>query len=108
MDKLNESVLSTYPIPEDLVALLPQYLERRDIDVNDLKTALRESNYELIYRIGHNMKGNGSSYGFDRLSEIGEDLVNGCKTQNLRLLTDATNALEKELIEIKSTLFLEH
>ena len=83
MDQMNDAGLSAYKIPEDLIMHIPQYLSRREGDLIELKSALREGKFDVIYKIGHNMKGNGSSYGFDRLSSIGENLVSACKTQDL-------------------------
>lgn len=54
--------------------LLPNYLARRADDVAALSDALERSDFELIARTGHNMRGNGVSFGFPELSDVGADI----------------------------------
>jgi HPt (histidine-containing phosphotransfer) domain-containing protein len=55
-------------------ALLPRFLEHRRRDVVTLRAALEQGDFETIGRIGHNMAGNGASYGFPEMSTIGRHL----------------------------------
>jgi HPt (histidine-containing phosphotransfer) domain-containing protein len=54
--------------------LLPRFLEHRERDVVSLRAAVEREDFETIARIGHNMRGNGQSYGFPDLGTIGECL----------------------------------
>ena len=56
---------------EHLEGILTGYLERRRKDVSAVDAALERNDYEAIRTVGHNMKGSGSGYGLDRISEIG-------------------------------------
>jgi HPt (histidine-containing phosphotransfer) domain-containing protein len=55
-------------------ALLPRFLEHRRRDAATIRTALECRDFETIGRLGHNMSGNGVSYGFPEISAIGECL----------------------------------
>jgi HPt (histidine-containing phosphotransfer) domain-containing protein len=55
-----------------IAALLPRYLEHREADVTALRDALEREDYEAVARIGHNLRGNGVSFGFPELRAIGE------------------------------------
>jgi HPt (histidine-containing phosphotransfer) domain-containing protein len=52
--------------------LLPNYLARRAQDVTELQRALEQADFETIARIGHSLRGNGTSFAFPEVSAIGE------------------------------------
>jgi PAS domain S-box-containing protein len=58
-------------VGERLREILPGYMERRQSDVAALAEALRREDFESARIIGHRMKGSGSGYGLDELTEIG-------------------------------------
>jgi HPt (histidine-containing phosphotransfer) domain-containing protein len=55
-------------IPDEMRA---KYIERRQRDLEELKQALGAGNLEPFQRIGHQLKGNGATYGYDELGELG-------------------------------------
>lgn len=57
-------------VDPELRSLLPKYLENRKKDLDNLRTAHKESDFEFIRKTSHTIKGHGSSYGFIRLTEI--------------------------------------
>jgi HPt (histidine-containing phosphotransfer) domain-containing protein len=61
-------------VDEDLQDLIPGYLENRKRDVARLTSALDNADFQTIRTIGHQMKGSGGGYGFDRITEIGRAL----------------------------------
>jgi HPt (histidine-containing phosphotransfer) domain-containing protein len=67
------------PAPADntrdpaLAPLLPAYFERRAADARLLAAALAEHDYAQVAAIGHRLKGLGSTYGHDAISEAGRD-----------------------------------
>lgn len=66
--------ISEYRItPEDETGrrLLCRYLERRRTELDDLRRALAARDFQLIARIGHNLRGSGSAYELGRISQIG-------------------------------------
>ena len=64
---------------EDLV---PIFLKNQLEDVESIVEACEQGDFEKIQILGHNMKGNGSAYGFDAISEIGASLEQCAKKRN--------------------------
>lgn len=61
-------------IDKDFIDIVPDYLSRRQDDLNSINKLLQEENYEDIKRIGHKMAGSGAGYGFDFISIKGKEL----------------------------------
>lgn len=61
------------------------YIQRRKEDFESLKTALQNADASLFKKIGHQLKGNASSFGFDELAELGKKMetVDGSNIQTL-------------------------
>lgn len=64
----------------DLIkAKRPGYLLKRHEDAHKLRALLSEKNWTEIQMIGHQLKGNGATFGFIEISEIGAALEAGAK-----------------------------
>lgn len=61
-------------VDSEIRALVPNYLRRRRDEVEKLKCLLRDGDYMAIKEIGHNLKGTGFGFGFQVLSDLGEQL----------------------------------
>lgn len=61
----------------DLADIIPGYLEHRIRDIGLIKEALETGDFEAIRVAGHQMRGSGSGYGFDAITEIGLLLEEG-------------------------------
>jgi len=59
---------------DDIEELIPEYLEKRRMDVLACRVALEAEDFAAIRRLGHNMKGTGSGYGFPELTELGGEI----------------------------------
>lgn len=59
------------PFDDDLRHLLPEYVRRRTKDLDGMKAALNNRDFEAIARLAHQIRGNGENYGFGALTEIG-------------------------------------
>jgi CheY-like chemotaxis protein len=57
-----------------LAARIPAFLEHRRQDVATMKDALARADFETIERLGHGMRGAGTSFGFPVITDIGADL----------------------------------
>ena len=66
-------------IPEEMRT---KYLERRKQDYADCLVALDKSDYETFLRIGHQLKGNASSFGFDDLGMIANEIEHGAQLKD--------------------------
>lgn len=62
------------PADETGGRLLRNYLERRRAELGDLRLALEREDFQLIARIGHNLRGSGAAYQLIRISALGERL----------------------------------
>jgi hypothetical protein len=49
-------------------------MAQRQAEQAAIADALLSRNFEALRKIGHNMNGAGASYGFDRISDLGEHL----------------------------------
>ncbi len=66
-----ESWLGVVDVPPGLKALVPGYLAGRRNDIAILRSALAQADYAVISRLGHNLKGTGTPYGFPDITAIG-------------------------------------
>ena len=55
----------------ELEDLIPWYLEKRREDIQKMRRAMEEGDYERVGTLAHNMKGSGSGYGFEDITQIG-------------------------------------
>lgn len=58
-------------IDRDLADLIPGFIEKRQQDIEAIMTATAAGDYETVQSIGHNLKGIGGGYGFDRITKLG-------------------------------------
>jgi HPt (histidine-containing phosphotransfer) domain-containing protein len=58
-------------VSSDLEPLIPKYLHNRHLDIEKASRMLLDNEMEPIRIIGHTLKGNGASYGFPYISELG-------------------------------------
>lgn len=65
-------------------ATIQKYLERRADDYRLCLTALTSGDYQSIARVGHNMKGNGETFGFPELSSLGTELELAALSKNIQ------------------------
>jgi len=67
----------------DLSDLIPGFLARKREDVAALVAAADRCDYDELARIGHKIKGEGGSYGFAMISDIGAAIELGAKARDL-------------------------
>ena len=63
--------MSSLDIPEE--ARL-NYIERLKSDLENCKNALNQKDFDVIARVGHQVKGNAATFGYDDLGAIAIDL----------------------------------
>lgn len=85
----------TVNIDPDLEDLIPGFLSNRKEDVEKLRSAFKSSSLEDLRSIGHSLKGVGGGYGFQKITEIGAEIENHAKSDNL----DEINKLIDDLDE---------
>src|SRR3954462_15234162 len=70
----------TVVVRKDLAALGPQFLINRRMELAALEAALERSDFAVLKRIAHRMKGLGNSYGFNRITNLGMQIEDAAKT----------------------------
>lgn len=78
-----------------------KYLERRKTDLQECKTALLKNDFDTFIRVGHQVKGNASTYGFDDLGTIAIHLEDSALHKDIPNLKSGLLAFEKFLDEAK-------
>jgi HPt (histidine-containing phosphotransfer) domain-containing protein len=94
----------TVEVDPDLIDLIPDFLTRKRADLQSLRGALDGGDLATIASIGHKIKGEGGSFGFDTISEIGAGLESsgkrGDRASAQQLVSDLFEYLEKiEVVE---------
>ncbi len=97
------AAIREYNIPDELKSVIPGYIGRRDQDITSLKTSVTEQDFDAISKLGHKLKGNGASFGFDRISELGGLLMNACDCYDITEVKGLVVDFENEVILIKNT-----
>ena len=65
---------SRVDVDPEIAELVPGFLASRRKEHEELVLALSAGDWDLLRRVGHTLKGVGSSYGFDLISELGARL----------------------------------
>ncbi|MBC7457123.1 MAG: Hpt domain-containing protein [Bdellovibrionaceae bacterium] len=58
-------------IPQEFIL---QYIERRKTDLEICEHALQSKDFDVMARVGHQIKGNAASFGFNDLGHIAIDM----------------------------------
>lgn len=82
-------------IDSDLEDLIPNYIQNRKKDITLLKASYLIGDYEKIKFIGHTLKGIGSSYGFDFITEKGQLLESEALSENKHTILDLIDDLDE-------------
>jgi len=89
----------TVEVDPDLIDLIPDFLTRKRADLVKLQGAVESGDLATIATIGHKIKGEGGSFGFDTISEIGAELEalgkKGDGASARQLVADLSEYLEK-------------
>ncbi len=91
---------TTYNIPEELIDIIPAYLERRKEDILQLNELMAKGDFAGIMRIAHKLKGNGASFGFDHITELGDRMNQAAKSENADEVKKSIHEFEREVADI--------
>ncbi|MBE9504618.1 MAG: Hpt domain-containing protein [Proteobacteria bacterium] len=97
---INKEKIVIY-IDSDLKDIVPRFLEIRQENINNLLKALKREDYEPILRIGHSMKGSGTGYGFEYITEIGRSIEDAAIMKNLEEIGECVEKLSTYLENIE-------
>ncbi len=88
-------------VDPDLEDLIPGFLENRNMDVEKLRSALDDNDFENLRSIGHSIKGVGGGYGFDQMSVLGADIESAAKESNATEIREIINQLNDYLQHVE-------
>jgi hypothetical protein len=71
-----------------------KYLERRKQDIVASKEALSKQDFNFLERLGHQVKGNAVTFGFDQLTDIAVDIEVAAKAKNIDHLSELVKKFE--------------
>ncbi len=88
-------------VNEELIDIIPGYLQNRHKDIEALHNALKEDDYETIRGLGHDMKGSGGGYGFKDITDIGRHLEEASIIKDNVSVKKLINKLEQYLKNVE-------
>ncbi len=69
-------------VDEDLSDLIPGFLTHKRADITTIFEALARRDYAAISSLAHRIKGEGGSYGFESMTEMGRALEQAAATRD--------------------------
>src|SRR6266853_6467849 len=78
--KKNEA--HTVIVQKDLEDLIPVFMSNRRKEIESLRGALAAADFEQLRQLGHRMRGVGNSYGFERVSLLGERVEDSARNRD--------------------------
>lgn len=81
-ENLNNSQKIIVHIDEDIKEIVPEFLENIHKNIKSISSSLSKEDYKSIEIIGHKMKGSGSGYGFDYITDLGSSLEKAAKDKS--------------------------
>jgi signal transduction histidine kinase/DNA-binding response OmpR family regulator len=91
--------LTTVPVSEQVLALVPQYLASKHKQIEEARESLISHDFEPILRFGHNLKGTGRGYGFPAIEELGREIEKAAGEADLDRIAEQLDALHRFVIE---------
>ena len=91
----------TVTVAKDLEDLIPSFMSNRRKELEALRAALAGSDFDELRRLGHRMKGAGSSYGFDLVSTIGKNIEDGAKASDATAIGSNLDTYEDYLAKVE-------
>ena len=89
-----------HPHP-DIANLIPEFLDSMRKCVVSLRQALDQRDYATLTRLGHRMKGDGGSFGFDMISTYGAALEEAAQHKNAAAIRRSIAALTSYLDQVR-------
>jgi PAS domain S-box-containing protein len=80
---VNQAKRHRIKVDGDLRDLVPEFLAHKRADVGSIQQAISVADYKTLGHIGHKMKGEGGSYGFDAVTALGAVLERAALDQDL-------------------------
>ncbi len=88
-------------IDPKLAELVPRFLARCRDNAGELRGAVEARNLELARRIGHSLFGTGTSYGFNELGQVGQEIERAARAGDIAGLEGLPERLENYLARVR-------
>ena len=76
-------------------------MEGREKDIHLFKAAIDSMDFDQLESIGHKLKGNAGSYGFDKMSEYGAIIEIAAKDKDLEKIKSIVQEFENHFQSIE-------
>ncbi len=86
-------------VDPDLSDLVPGFLVRKREDLHTILDAIARNDYDVVTHLAHRIKGEGGSYGFDRMTDVGRVMEDAARKRD----SSTVSRLARELLD-----WLEH
>ncbi len=73
------------------------YIQHRKKDLHRCLTALKMSDFSFLEKIGHQVKGNALSFGFDDLTSVAIELEGAAKAHDIQHLEKVLSEFDKAI-----------
>jgi histidine phosphotransfer protein HptB len=83
----------TIKVDSDLSDLVPGFLARKRDDLHRILAAIANGDYAVVSHLAHRIKGEGGSYGFDRMTELGRGMEEAARKQDSATVERLTREL---------------
>lgn len=80
-----------------------KYFERRMTDVKKCTEAITSKDFKFLQKVGHDLKGNALTFGFEPLAAIGESLENAAIEQNIDSARESVTKMNTYLNTVSIT-----
>lgn len=87
-------------LEDECAALVPAFLEKRNAELAVLEAALATRAFDTLYRLGHNLRGSGGSFGFPAMSEIGARMERAAQAGDEAAMAREIACLREHLREV--------
>lgn len=94
---LNSNDYYNADLPPEIVE---RYVTRRITDVEVCWSALKNHDFKKVAELAHQMKGNGASFGFQPITDIGSELEVAAKNNDADVVSDRIEKLQQYLKSI--------
>ncbi|MFA5859149.1 MAG: response regulator [Elusimicrobiota bacterium] len=84
--------------------LIPFFIQEKNKDLELLKQSLETGDYATIQRIGHNLRGSGTMFGIEQISQLGIKLESAGKDKNPRIIKPLVEQLSVIIVKIETLL----
>lgn len=88
---------TTVYIDSELKDLIPGYIERMHQTIGKMREMCDQGNFDGIRVLGHNLKGSGGGYGFQKVSDLGKNIEHAAASEDPRMVLQFCRELESFL-----------